>query len=74
MQKIPPGTHSDKVADQILQLKDLGVDEVVSFGFIDPPMPEAYFRGLNELRVATAIIIKSADITIEEKGTVMDLL
>ncbi|KAI8680041.1 Helicase C-terminal domain-containing protein [Fusarium keratoplasticum] len=64
----------DEVADKILQLKDLGVDEVARFDFIDPPMPEAYPSGLQELRAATAIIVKPYDLTSEEKGTAMDLL
>ncbi|KAJ4210508.1 hypothetical protein NW767_000781 [Fusarium falciforme] len=37
-------------------------------------MPEAYFRGLEELRAATAIIAKPSDLTAEENGTAMDLL
>ncbi|KAJ4192707.1 hypothetical protein NW755_003854 [Fusarium falciforme] len=37
-------------------------------------MPEAYFRGLEELRAATAIIAKPSDLTAEKNGTAMDLL
>ncbi|KAM6520756.1 hypothetical protein FSOLCH5_005536 [Fusarium solani] len=52
----------------------IGIDEVVRFDFIDPPMPEAYLRGLKELGAATAIIAKPSDLTAEKKGTAMDLL
>ncbi|KAI8723852.1 hypothetical protein NCS52_00242000 [Fusarium sp. LHS14.1] len=51
----PPGVHTDEVADQILQLKDLGVEEVARFDFIDPPMPEAYLRGIEELKAVSYI-------------------
>ncbi|VUC26177.1 unnamed protein product [Clonostachys rosea] len=45
----PPGILEGELASQILLLKVMGFDSVGTFDFVDPPHPEVYLRGLQDL-------------------------
>ncbi|KAG5760646.1 hypothetical protein H9Q72_011229 [Fusarium xylarioides] len=45
----PPGILSSSIIQEVLQLMSMGIDNVASFDFIDPPDTEVYLRALYEL-------------------------
>ncbi|CAH0058527.1 unnamed protein product [Clonostachys solani] len=57
----PPGILEGELASQILLLKVMGFDSVGTFDFVDPPHPEVYLRGLQDLRSMRYI---------DDKGTI----
>ncbi|CAH0025423.1 unnamed protein product [Clonostachys rhizophaga] len=57
----PPGILEDELASQILLLKVMGFESVGTFDFVDPPHPEVYLRGLQDLRAMKYI---------DDKGTI----
>lgn len=44
-----PGILSGEISGEILLLKAMGYNAVGRFDFVDPPHPEVYLRGLQEL-------------------------
>jgi pre-mRNA-splicing factor ATP-dependent RNA helicase DHX15/PRP43 len=44
-----PEILRSNLANLIIELKKLGVQDLVHFDFIDPPSPESLMRGLEEL-------------------------
>ncbi|KAF5551800.1 pre-mrna splicing factor rna helicase [Fusarium mexicanum] len=45
----PPGILSSSMIQEVLQLMSMGINNVASFDFIDPPDTEVYLRALYEL-------------------------
>uniref|UniRef100_A0A8H7N6K9 RNA helicase n=1 Tax=Bionectria ochroleuca TaxID=29856 RepID=A0A8H7N6K9_BIOOC len=46
---VPPGILEGELASQILLLKVMGFESVGTFDFLDPPHPEVYLCGLQDL-------------------------
>ena len=50
-----PEVLRSNLANTVLELKKLGVDDLVHFDFMDPPAPETMMRALEELNYLTCI-------------------
>lgn len=46
----PPGIHKADIKKYILILKSAGYNAVGTFDFLEPPHPEVYLRGLQDLK------------------------
>lgn len=50
-----PEVLRSNLANTVLELKKLGIDDLVHFDFMDPPAPETMMRALEELNYLTCI-------------------
>lgn len=50
-----PEILSSNVANTVLTLKKLGIDDLVHFDFMDPPAPETLMRALELLNYLAAL-------------------
>lgn len=57
--ELPPSTHPEilrsNLSSVVIQLKKLGVDNLVDFDFMEPPSPEAMMRALEMLHFLGAV-------------------
>ncbi|ENH65862.1 Pre-mRNA-splicing factor ATP-dependent RNA helicase PRP43 [Fusarium oxysporum f. sp. cubense race 1] len=51
----PPGIHKADIKKYILILKSAGYNAVGTFDFLEPPHPEVYLRGLQDLKAMNMI-------------------
>lgn len=50
-----PDILRSNLSNTILELKKIGVDDLVHFDFLDPPAPETMMRGLEQLHYLGAL-------------------
>lgn len=58
-----PEILRSNLSSVVLQLKKLGVDDLVHFDYIDPPVPEALIRALELLNYIGALDDRNGDLT-----------